>query len=161
MGFATPKTPGVCQQASPGCLGAEAPYDSPYRLLKGIANLRLQMTQLQWERDGGQDIISSRMAWLSNSVLLDCRRPLLLKHPQWSTPAITAAHLEMHKELWLWRDMHCSHIHRVRNCWRSGNLDHCLGSKLLYWLCEEMRQDSFLKYLALCLSLNRVDPWAA
>jgi len=45
-------------------MSAEAPYDSPCRLLKGIGNLWLQMTQLGWERDGGQDVISSRMAWL-------------------------------------------------------------------------------------------------
>lgn len=90
---------GVCQQGSPGCPGTEALYDSPCRLLKGIANLWLQVTQIWWEGDGGQDMISLRMAWISNPVLLDCRRLLLLKPPQGSTLAIITAQPDMSEKL--------------------------------------------------------------
>lgn len=49
--------PGVHQQGGPGCPGTEAPYDTPCGLPKRIGNQWLLMSQLWWERGGGQDMI--------------------------------------------------------------------------------------------------------
>lgn len=152
IGFAAPGT----WRVSPRHLGAEAPYCSPCRLLKGIAKI-CDCKSPSFNGEEVEGWMWSHLEWAGLQIQycwaakghtywsLHKEVPLSLSLPSW-------IHIRSF-------DIVCTSTGLgVPGDWQLRSLPRIY---VFYWLHEEMRQHFLLKSDTVPDGLSRVDPWAA